>query len=121
MADLDRRRSADLGSAAQGGASAGGGSWGRALAAEQARAIERAADAERAAVEDVRVEHGRGYVAMPEQLLDRADVVPAFEEIFSQRFWQGDRAGTSAQVGVVQRAHGREMMSQWLDHHERHH
>src|SRR5262245_36336499 len=37
--------------------------------------IEWAPNAERTAVENVRVDHGRSHVAVPKQLLDRADVV----------------------------------------------
>jgi hypothetical protein len=43
--------------------------------------IQWAADAAGAFAEDVGVDHGRRYVAVAEELLDRADVVVAFEEM----------------------------------------
>ena len=41
--------------------------------------VERAADAEAAAVEDVGVNHGGGNIAMAEQFLDCSNVVACFQ------------------------------------------
>ena len=43
--------------------------------------VERAPDAPPALVQDVGIDHGRTHVAMPEQLLDRSDVVPGLEQM----------------------------------------
>ena len=40
-----------------------------------------APDAQRASIQDVRADHGRADVRMAEQFLDRADVVPALEQV----------------------------------------
>ena len=44
-------------------------------------AVEGAADAPRAAIQDVGVDHRRGHVCVAEQLLDGADVVAVFEQM----------------------------------------
>ena len=41
--------------------------------------IHRAADTQRAAVEDVQVHHRRAHIPVPKQFLHRADVVPVLE------------------------------------------
>jgi hypothetical protein len=43
--------------------------------------IEWASNAERTTVEDVRVDHRRSHVAVPKQLLDRANIVACLEEV----------------------------------------
>src|SRR5262245_65032691 len=43
--------------------------------------IERAAYPPTAAIEDVRINHGCGHVAMPQQFLDRADVVAVLQQM----------------------------------------
>jgi len=48
---------------------------------QQASAVEGAHDAERTAVDDVRVDHRRADVLVAEQGLDGADVRPGFEEV----------------------------------------
>src|SRR5262249_43264387 len=40
-------------------------------------------------VEDVSVDHGRGDVAVPEEFLNRADVVAVFEQVRSERVPEG--------------------------------
>jgi hypothetical protein len=45
------------------------------------RCVERAADAAGAVAEDMGVDHGRGDVAVAEELLDGSDVVAAFEKM----------------------------------------
>ena len=47
--------------------------------------IGRAFDCPPSAVENVRVDHGSARVTVPEQLLHRADVVPAFQEMCRER------------------------------------
>ena len=49
------------------------------------QAIGRAADAECPAIEDVQVDHRRGYVAVAEQLLNRADVVSGLQQVRRKR------------------------------------
>lgn len=41
--------------------------------------VERTADSFGADAQDVGVDHGRGYVAVPEELLDGADVLTALQ------------------------------------------
>jgi hypothetical protein len=48
---------------------------------EQASAVERAHDPQRTPVDDVRVDHRRADVLVPEQALDGADVRSGFEEV----------------------------------------
>src|SRR5437773_5996396 len=43
--------------------------------------VEGAADAPAAAIEDVGVDHGRGHVAVAEELLDGADVIAGLQEV----------------------------------------
>ena len=43
--------------------------------------VQRASDAVGAEANDVRIDHCRGHVAVTEELLDRADVVAALEEV----------------------------------------
>ena len=43
----------------------------------------------RATVEDVRMDHRRGDVAVPEEFLNRADVVPVFEQVGRERVPNG--------------------------------
>jgi hypothetical protein len=43
--------------------------------------VERAAHAEPAAIQDVRVDHGGAHAVVAEQFLDRADVVAAAEQM----------------------------------------
>ena len=47
-------------------------------------AVEWAAYAKAAAIEDVGVDHGRAHIAMAEQLLDGADVVAVFQHVGSE-------------------------------------
>src|SRR5688572_24176456 len=51
--------------------------------------VERAPHPAAAAVEDVRVDHGRRDVAVPEQLLDGPDVVAGLEQVGRERVPQG--------------------------------
>src|SRR6267378_3029812 len=55
-------------------------------------AIERALHAAPAFVHHMRVDHRRGYVGMPEQLLHRADVVAGFEQVRGEGVAQRMRA-----------------------------
>ena len=43
--------------------------------------VERAPDTSPALVQDVGINHGRTHIAMPEQFLDRSDVVPGLEQM----------------------------------------
>ena len=43
--------------------------------------VEWAPDASAPLVEDMRIDHGRAHVAVPEQFLDGSDVVPGFEQM----------------------------------------
>src|SRR5688572_2997599 len=52
----------------------------RRIMAATSASVDRATHAERPAIEHVRVDHGRRHVAMPEQLLDRTDVVAGLEQ-----------------------------------------
>ena len=47
--------------------------------------IEGASDGEGAAGEDVRVDHGRADVAVPEKFLDGSDVISLLEEVGRER------------------------------------
>ncbi len=51
--------------------------------------VERAADGEAAAIEDVGVDHRRADVLMAEQFLDGADIVAVFEEVGGERVAEG--------------------------------
>ena len=67
-------------------------------------AVGGAADAGGASVEDVGVDHGGRHVAVPEQLLDGADVVAGFEEVGGEAVAQGvagDPLGDSAAVAAL--------------------
>jgi hypothetical protein len=61
--------------------------------------VEGAADAERAAVEDVGVDHGGGDVAVTEELLDGAYVVAGFKEVGREGVAEGVAADALVQVG----------------------
>ena len=52
------------------------------------QSIPRAADGQAASIEDMRVQHRRSHIAMPEQLLDRADVISPFEQMGRKRVAQ---------------------------------
>jgi hypothetical protein len=47
--------------------------------------VERALDAAAAPVQDVRVDHRRAHVGVPEQLLDGPDVVPGLQQVRRER------------------------------------
>ena len=70
--------------------------------------VEGASDAEWAAVQDVRVDHGGGHVAVAEELLDGPDVVAGLEEVGREAMSQGVTGGvfgdTGGQDGRVERA-----------------
>ena len=51
--------------------------------------IHRASDAASATVEYVGIDHRRAYIAMPQQLLDRPDVVAVFEEVRGEGMAEG--------------------------------
>lgn len=61
--------------------------------------VEGASDAEGATVEDVRVDHGRGDVAMTEQLLDGADVVAGLEQVGREAVAEAVAGGALRKVG----------------------
>src|SRR5262245_36221587 len=63
-------------------------------------AVRRAQDAATAAVEHVRVDHRRRDIAMPEQLLDGADVVPSLEQMRREAVAQRVRADGLDDAGV---------------------
>jgi hypothetical protein len=63
--------------------------------------VERVPNTSPALVQDVRVDHCRTHVAMPEQILDRSDVVPSFEQMCGEgvtqrmtRGWPGNAGGS---------------------------
>ncbi len=62
-------------------------------------AVERAPDAQASAVQHVRVEHGRAHVPVPEQLLNRADVVARLEQGGRERMAQRVAPGALRQPG----------------------
>jgi hypothetical protein len=51
--------------------------------------VHRASDAPPTAVENVRVDHRRAYIAMPQQFLDRPEVVTVLEEVSGKRVTEG--------------------------------
>ena len=51
--------------------------------------VERAPNATRAILEDVRVDHGRGHVAVAEDLLHRADAVAALQQVGGEGVAEG--------------------------------
>jgi len=57
------------------------------------RLIERAADAEGAAIEDVGVDHGGRDVAVAQKLLDGPDVVAGFEQVRGEAVAEAMAAG----------------------------
>ena len=68
-------------------------------AGEEEHAVEGAADAEAASVEDVGVDHGGGDVGVAEELLDGADVVAALEEVGGEGVADGVAAGAFGEAG----------------------
>ena len=70
--------------------------------------VERAVDAEGAAVEDVGVDHGGGDVAVAEELLDGADVVAGFEQVSREAVPQAVASGVlrdlSGAAGITEGA-----------------
>jgi hypothetical protein len=66
--------------------------------------VQRASDGGGAAVQDMRVDHGRGDVLMAEQLLDRADVVAVFEKVRRERVAERMAAGVLRDAGGAQSA-----------------
>ena len=52
-------------------------------------AVGRAADSGRAPVEDVGVDHRRGDIAVAQEFLNGADVVPVFEQVGRERVPEG--------------------------------
>ncbi len=83
-------------SSASGG---GGGSW-------IEDAVSGTRDSARAAVEDVRIDHRGAHVVVAQQLLNRADVVPIFEEIGGEGVAQAVRGGS---LGKARSADGLDM------------
>jgi hypothetical protein len=55
--------------------------------------VERAIHASTALVQHVRVNHRRAHVFMPQQFLDRADIVAVFQQVRGERMTQGMRRG----------------------------
>jgi hypothetical protein len=65
--------------------------------------VEGASDRERAAVEDVGVDHGGGDIPMAEELLDGADVVASIQQVGGEAVPQ---AVAACLFGEARRAHG---------------
>lgn len=65
------------------------------------RPVGRAEDAAAAAVEDVGVDHRRADVAMAEELLDGADVVPILQEMCGEGVAEGVACGGLRQAGTA--------------------
>jgi hypothetical protein len=61
--------------------------------------VERASNAERAAIENVGVDHGGGNVAVAQELLDRSDVVARFEQMSGKRVAQRVARGGLGDAG----------------------
>src|SRR6476620_2024712 len=55
--------------------------WHGSIVVRRLVVIERTAHAAPAAIEHVGVDHGRGYVAMPKQLLHGANIIAVFEQM----------------------------------------
>ena len=67
-----------------------------------AETVERTSGAERAALDDVRVDHGRTDVGMPQKLLDGADVRAGFEQMGGEtvaEYVAGNRFANAGPVG----------------------
>jgi hypothetical protein len=60
---------------------------------------QRASDSPRTSVQDMGVNHCGTDVGVPEQFLNRADIVAIFEQIGSKRMPHGVRAGRFRDVG----------------------
>ena len=81
--DLSNRRTP---TASQGTTLAPFSSWSQSLSSPWGwREIERTPHGQPTAVQHVRVDHGRAHVAMPEKLLNRADIVPALKQVRRER------------------------------------
>ena len=65
--------------------------------------VEGAPDAERAAVEDVGVDHGGGDVAVAEEFLDGADVVAGLKEVGREAVAEAVARGGFGEVGGYDR------------------
>ncbi len=65
----------------------------------RAAAIKRAPDAQTGFVQDVGVNHGRRHILMAEELLHRANVVPAIEQVRGEAVAEGMTAGSFGQAG----------------------
>src|SRR6266567_8275370 len=63
--------------------------------------IEGASHATAAAVEDVRIDHGRGDVAVAEEFLDGPDVIAGLEEVRGERVAQGVAARRLGESGLA--------------------
>ena len=61
--------------------------------------IEGAADGQRAAIEDVGVNHGRFHILVPKQFLHRADIVAVFKEMSSKAVAEGVSGDTLVEAG----------------------
>jgi hypothetical protein len=67
-------------------------------------AVERAAHALAAAIEHMRIYHGRAHVCVAEQLLDRADVVAIFQQVGREAMPEGVAARGLCDPGALDRA-----------------
>lgn len=63
--------------------------------------VQRAADGQAAAVEDVRIDHGGLHVAMAEQVLHCANVVAVFQQVGGEGVAQGVGGDVLGQVGEI--------------------
>ncbi len=63
--------------------------------------VERAAHTPAATVENVGVDHGGAHVPMSQEFLDRADVLPALQQMCGERVSQGVRAGRFCHLSAV--------------------
>jgi hypothetical protein len=55
------------------------------LAANRSQPVGWASYAKATPVQDVRIDHRRAYIGMPQQLLHRADVIPALQQVCGER------------------------------------
>ena len=65
----------------------------RLVEAPEARSVGRTPNTRGAAIEDMRVDHRGGDVPVPEQILDRADVIAVFQEMGGERVPEGMAGG----------------------------
>jgi len=59
------------------------------VAAARREQVSRGSDGAGAAIQDVRVDHGRRHVTMTEQFLHGPDVVPVLQQVGGERVAQG--------------------------------